>query len=93
MLKFALKIHKIKIKMPKLDEAKERLMTLRFWLGIIAGVILSDGVWIANNYKTAELNLILLAGFGLFISCVGLFIVNKQMNKKYKEIRDLGKDE
>ena len=37
--------------MPKLDEAKERLGLLKFWLGIFVATFIAIGGWCATNYK------------------------------------------
>ena len=75
--------------MSTLDEAKERLRLLKFWLGVIVGSCLANIGWLATNYKQADI-LILVGSivviFGLIIS---FFIVNKKIEKKLKNIGDL----
>ncbi|MBR3832114.1 MAG: hypothetical protein IKJ72_00570 [Mycoplasmataceae bacterium] len=75
--------------MSKLDEAKERLGLLKFWLGVIVGSFLANIGWLATNYKQADI-LILVGSivviFGLIIS---FFIVNKKIEKNLKNIGDL----
>ena len=77
--------------MSKLDEAKERLMTLRFWLGIIVGLMISLGGWLLNNYETAKAFILILSGLGMIALCFALVLVNRKIEKKYKDIRELKK--
>ena len=77
--------------MAKLDEAKERLGLLKFWLGIIVGSFLANVAWLATNYNKAEMLIII----GAILVCIGLIvgfvIINKKIEKKLKEIGDLKK--
>lgn len=77
--------------MSRFDETKERLMTLRFWLGIVVGVIISISSWIVGNYESAKSFLLIGAIVALITLCVALFSINKKMNEKYKEIRNTKK--
>ena len=77
--------------MAKLDEAKERLGLLKFWLGIIVGSFLANVAWLATNYNKAEILIIIgsiLVNIGLI---VGFVIINKKIENKLKEIGDLKK--
>lgn len=77
--------------MPKLDEAKERLGLLKFWLGVIVGSFLANVAWIATNYEDAD-NLITIGSFLVIIGLVVIFlIVNQKIEKKLKEIGELKK--
>ncbi|OCR94931.1 hypothetical protein CFT12S02847_09165, partial [Campylobacter fetus subsp. testudinum] len=72
--------------MPKLDEAKERLGLLKFWLGIIVGSFLANVAWLATNYtKTDSLIMIgsILVIVGLIIAFV---IISRKIEVKLKEI-------
>ncbi|MGX2982222.1 hypothetical protein [Helicobacter sp. 23-1045] len=77
--------------MAKLDEAKERLGLLKFWLGIIVGSFLANVAWLATNYNKTETLIII----GSILVCVGLIvgfvIINQKIEKKLKEIGDLKK--
>lgn len=77
--------------MPKLDEAKERLMTLRFWLGIIVAAILNTSTWIFNNYDTSDVKVLCFAGFSVIMLIFALFFVSKKIDKKCKDIGNLKK--
>lgn len=78
--------------MPKLDEAKERLKSLRFWLGIVVGIFVAVVGWIANNYKTAD-NLVLFGAVVVLISLIIAFVlVNQRIEKRIKDIGEMRKD-
>ncbi len=77
--------------MPKLDEAKERLNTLRFWLAMVVGSFLAIAGWIANNYKIADNILIILAICSLIFLGVMVLVLNKLIDKKSSEIGKLKK--
>ena len=75
--------------MPKLDEAKERLGLLKFWLGVIVGSFLANTAFLATNYNKAE-NLIIVGCILVIICLIVMFLViNKKIEQKLKEIGDL----
>ncbi|MGP1561299.1 MAG: hypothetical protein ACTTIC_04335 [Helicobacteraceae bacterium] len=77
--------------MPKLDEAKERLGLLKFWLGIIVGSFLANVAWLATNYNEAE-TLIIVGSILVVVGLIASFlIINKKIEKKLKEIGNLKK--
>lgn len=77
--------------MPKLDEAKERLGLLKFWLGVIVGSFLANVAWIATNYEDAD-NLIIIGSFLVIIGLVVAFlIISQKIEMKLKEIGELKK--
>ncbi|MDL0089382.1 hypothetical protein [Campylobacter gastrosuis] len=77
--------------MSKLDEAKERLLTLRFWLSIAVGSFLAIVGWIANNYKEAENILIISAFCSLALLIIAILIINRAIDKKSTDIGKLKK--
>lgn len=77
--------------MPKLDEAKERLGLLKFWLGVIVGSFLANVAWVATNYEDAD-NLIIIGSFLVIIGLVVAFlIISQKIEMKLKEIGELKK--
>ncbi|EMC8720068.1 hypothetical protein VMZ54_001881 [Campylobacter coli] len=54
--------------MAKIDELKEELGILKFWLGIVVATILALIGWIATNYQKADWLILVGAGFSIFIS-------------------------
>ncbi|MDL0089172.1 hypothetical protein [Campylobacter gastrosuis] len=78
--------------MPKLDEAKERLGLLKFWLGVFVAIFVGLISWIATNYTSFKDSLIF---YGACI-CAVVFLIciilgNRYAMKILKEIRDLKK--
>lgn len=77
--------------MAKLDEAKERLGLLKFWLGIIVGSFLANVAWLATNYNKAEIFIIIGSVLIIIVLFVGFLIINKKIERQLKEIKDLKK--
>ena len=80
--------------MPKLDEAKERLGLLKFYIGFFMTAFAALVSWIATHYKNFDDAIIFYGACGvavvLFI-CINL--CTNHGKKKLKEIRDLNKYE
>ncbi|MGX3043980.1 hypothetical protein [Helicobacter sp. T3_23-1056] len=74
--------------MAKIDEIKERLTMLRFWLGIVVATFLAISGWCITSYAVAHLLLLAGAVILLFFLLVIAFFINKAIDKK---CRDIGK--
>lgn len=61
--------------MSKLDEKKERLGLLKFWLGVIVGSFLANVAWLATNYNKAEILIVL----GSILAILFLAIIKKSL--------------
>ena len=72
--------------MAKIDELKERLTMLRFWLGILVATFLAIAGWSITNYQKVEAWLIIGALVLLCFCVVIAFFINKAIDKKCKEI-------
>lgn len=76
--------------MPKLDEAKERLGLLKFWLGIFVATFIGLASWIATHYENYNNPVIF---YGACICAIMLLILiflgNKKSKNILKEIRNL----
>lgn len=78
-------------KMPKLDEAKEKIGFIKFWLGIIVGVFTALAGWVANRFITSEsilLVLVCIISLGLVIIFISLL---RKADRILKEIKELKK--
>lgn len=73
--------------MAKIDELKERMALLKFWLGILVAVFMALVGWLATNYKNTDLLLIIGASVCVVSSCFGVFIVNRRIRALLDEIR------
>lgn len=75
--------------MAKIDELKERIGILKFWLGIFVATILAVSSWCISNYE----NISFLLLFGAMVLLCILFacavIVSKKINETCKEIGKL----
>lgn len=80
--------------MPKIDELKENLISLRFWLGVIVANFLAVIGWVVTNYKDAPDGLLLGASVYLCILFVVFVIINKKnynLNKRdWKDEKMIG---
>lgn len=75
--------------MSKLEEAKELMGLLKFWLGSVVAVFVAISGWIANHYRDED-NLLLAGACAVlaFLLLVG-FVINKKIKKQLRIIRDL----
>ena len=78
--------------MTKLDEAKERLGMLKFWLGIFVTILVGLISWILTHYKDYADKL----EFYSVCMCAALLLIlillgNAKSKKILKEIKDLKK--
>ena len=78
--------------MSKLDELKERLGILKFWLGVIVGVFTAVFGWIVTTYKTQDTILLIIATIFLLGLLIAFFKLNQNIekakrNKRYQKIK------
>ena len=78
--------------MPKLDEAKERLGMLKFWLGIFVTILVGLISWIFTHYKDYADKL----EFYSVCMCAALLLIlillgNAKSKRILKEIKELKK--
>ena len=73
----------------KLDEKKERLGILKFWLGVIVGSFLANVAWLATNYNKAEILIVLGSILAILFLAISFIFINKKIAKTLKEIGDL----
>ena len=75
--------------MSKKDDIKEQIGMLKFWLGVVVGVLLAIIGWVVTNFETAKVWL-LAASLITSIFCLILIIfILKKINKKIQKIRKL----
>ncbi len=75
--------------MSKKNEVKEEIGVLKFWLGILVGIIVAIIGWVATSYKTADTPLLIVS----LIMCVDFMIIAVLLQikifKKIRKLRDL----
>ncbi|PPB51195.1 hypothetical protein [Campylobacter hyointestinalis] len=73
-----------------MDEAKERLGFLKFWLGVFVAIFIGLVSWIATNYTSFKDDLVFYGACVCAIVCLICIIFgNRYAMKILKEIRDL----
>jgi len=72
----------------KIDEVKEEINYLKFWLGLI--VVTNIGLigWLVNNYYQNFYKSI-AAMVSVFILTITISLMNKKIKSKIKELREL----
>ena len=74
--------------MAKIDEIKEEINYLKFWLGIIVVTNIGLVGWLVNNYEKSFYKA-LAAVLAIFILSITIVILNKKIKLKIKKIGDL----
>lgn len=72
--------------MAKIDELKEELGILKFWLGVVVMTFLALVGWFATNYQKAELIIFVGALACMFLALVIIYILDRKIKAKIKEI-------
>lgn len=75
--------------MSELDRLKERLVYLRFWLGIVVVAEISLIGWIASAVETASTRLLLLATATAVLLGLGIFLLHRHIERRIDEIGKL----
>ena len=75
--------------MSKKDKVKEKIIGLRFWLGIVVATLLAIIGWVVTNYQKAEFWLVIFAFLtAMFLVVLAMAFVIK-IDKKVDELEDL----
>lgn len=72
--------------MAKIDELKEELGILKFWLGIAVATLLALAGWVATNYQKTEWFMIVGAFVCMLVAVCLIYLINKKIRAKIKEI-------
>ncbi|MBF0238745.1 MAG: hypothetical protein HQM12_13650 [SAR324 cluster bacterium] len=75
--------------MPELDQLKEQIGYLKFWLGLLAATGIADITWIVDHLENANDFKFLLAVIFLFAVVVAVFILHSKIEQKIDEVRRL----
>ncbi|RLA68440.1 MAG: hypothetical protein DRQ78_00425 [Epsilonproteobacteria bacterium] len=75
--------------MAEIDKIKEEIGWLKIIFGILTAVDLSLVGWLAQNYKTSSIVILIFALIIVMFSTVGIVYVNKKAYKKIDELEDL----
>ena len=75
--------------MSQLDGIKERINLLKYWIGIVIGVLLAVSAWLFNNVDTLS-EWKLISSAGLIVSCIGIIIMlNNKLIKRIDALEDI----
>ena len=72
--------------MARIDELKEELGILKFWLGIAVATLLALAGWIATNYQNTEWFMVIGAFVCMLVAIVSSYLINRKIKAKIKEI-------
>jgi len=76
--------------MGKIDEKKEFIGALKFYLSVVVAVILAVGAGISKLYLSGNIGILFWSGFFIILVMFFLFaFFSKQMHKEIKDLKDL----
>lgn len=75
--------------MSKLDKEKEKIITLRFWLGIAVATLLAIVGWSITNVAKLEIWLLVLSFLAAVCLVVVIVLLTRQINKHIDRLEDL----
>lgn len=75
--------------MSKLDQVKEKINLLKYWIGILIGVFVAVAAWLFNNVETVAQWKVIAASF-LMIACIAMIVqLNLKLNQRIDSLEDL----
>ncbi len=74
--------------MSKIDEIREKISFLKFWLGVCVALIISIGSWLFNNYQNINF-LFILACISIGFLCYGIYMLTSKILKYIKQLKEL----
>ena len=75
--------------MSKLDKAKEKIITLRFWLGIVVDTLLAIVGWSIKKKKKIGLFLLIISFVVVLVLVVVVVLLSRYINTKINELEEL----
>jgi uncharacterized membrane protein YcjF (UPF0283 family) len=75
--------------MSKLDVAKEKIIYLKFWLGIMIAVVVSLVGWLLSNFQSAHWLLIMANIVALFVIGMGSYTVHIRIEATIAHLEEL----
>lgn len=75
--------------MSKLDKEKEKITSLRFWLGIAVATLLAVVGYCINNYLKMDLYLLIASAFFIVFLIISALLLSKRINKRIDRLEDL----
>jgi hypothetical protein len=75
--------------MSELDRLKERLVYLRFWLGIMVVTEITLVGWLISTPISSHATLWFMGAFGAVLLGCGIFLVHRQVERRIDQIGKL----
>ena len=75
--------------MSELDRAREQLVYLRFWLGIMVATEIALVGWLISTPISANSRLWFIGAFGAVLLGAGTFLVHRQIERRIDQIGKL----
>jgi len=75
--------------MSELDRLKERLVYLRFWLGIMVVTEITLVGWLISTPTSGNPTLWFIAAFAAVVLGVGIYLVHRQVERRIDQIGKL----
>lgn len=80
---------KVKNKMAQIDEIKEKITHLRFWIGVMIAIIMGLISWFVSNYKIENKILLIADVIGVIFFAFLVIIMNNKALENIKKLKDL----
>ena len=77
--------------MPRLDNIKERIALLKWFLGVIVAILIAVAGWVLNKFEINENILITLALLFIFALSIVFVLILKKINALINEVDRLKK--
>ena len=77
--------------MPRLDNIKERIALLKWFLGVIVAILIAVAGWVLNKFEINENILITLALLFIFALSIVFVLILKKINTLINEVDRLKK--
>ncbi|HEF3559990.1 TPA: hypothetical protein R9122_001672 [Campylobacter upsaliensis] len=75
--------------MSKLDREKEKITSLRFWLGIVVATLLAIIGFCVTSYEKISIYLLLLSIFSAIFLLIVALLLTIKIDKKIDRLEDL----
>lgn len=75
--------------MSKLDRSKEKINSLKYWLGVLIGAFAALSTWLFNSVETAPVWQVWVVCSLLVIFALLIFKLNSKMHRWIDELEDL----
>ncbi len=74
--------------MSKLDETKERITQLRYWIGAFLAALTALGTWLFNNIDGSKWQITVVTLLFL-CSAIAILLLNRSINANIKHLGEL----